>query len=61
MPTSKTFIKITNKDVYERIIALEKKVDKALIAAKINAAVIAVVISLVCAILTQLFNISKYI
>jgi len=51
---NKTFIKITNKDVYNRIVDLEKTVNKAMLTAKINAAVIAAIISILCVIVSRI-------
>lgn len=56
MEQNRTFIKITNKDVYERILLLEKKLEKAISSAKINSAVIAVIVSLLCAVLAHLLS-----
>ena len=52
----KTFIKITNKDVYKEIQALRADVNHALTAAKINAAVIAVVVSVACIVISKLLS-----
>ena len=50
----KTFIKITNKDVYKEIQALRADVNHALTAAKINAAIISVIISVIGIVLSRI-------
>lgn len=56
MAQSKTFIKITNKDIYDRIVDLEKKLEQSITSTKINAAIIAIIISLLCTIIVHLIS-----
>ena len=56
MPKSnnRTFVKIGNREIYDRIVSLEQKIDKVITDTKVNAAVIALIVSIVVLILSRI-------
>ncbi len=50
---SKTFVRITNKEIYNEIKDIQKQITSLMIRTSVNAGVIAVVVSIIAAILSR--------
>jgi predicted metal-dependent phosphotriesterase family hydrolase len=49
----KTFIKITNKDIYDKVESIDKRLTDAITTTKVNAGIIAVIVSILCIVLSH--------
>ena len=50
---SKTFYRVTNKEIYDEIQGIKKQINSLTIKTSVNAAVVAVVVSIIAAVLSR--------
>jgi len=55
MTPKKTFLEITNRDIYNRLVTLDKKLDRMKTQVAVNSASIAIIILTIAALIAKVF------